>query len=96
LKLTTAHYYLPSGRCIHKEDDSTTWGIDPDLNVEMTADQMRQAQEARIAKEVLTRAGADAVPAAPTTEPKKDLLAVDPQLSAAVLLLRLQIAGATM
>ena len=41
LKLTTSHYYLPSGRCIHKEDNSTIWGVDPDLVVEMTTDQMR-------------------------------------------------------
>jgi hypothetical protein len=35
--------------------------------------------------------------AAPTTSPaKKDLLAADPQLSAAVLMLRLQLAGATL
>lgn len=30
LKLTTAHYYLPSGRNIHKQPDSETWGVDPD------------------------------------------------------------------
>ena len=41
VKLTTSHYYLPSGRCIHKEDNSTDWGVDPDLVVEMTVDQMR-------------------------------------------------------
>jgi carboxyl-terminal processing protease len=93
LKLTTSHYYLPSGRCIHKEDNSVTWGVDPDLTVEMTTEQMRGAQEARVAMEVLRKQGAEA---APTTQPKKDMLSTDPQLSAAVLLLKLQIAGATM
>ena len=29
LKLTTSHYYLPSGRCIHREENSTSWGVDP-------------------------------------------------------------------
>ena len=47
LKLTTAHYYLPSGRCIHREENSTEWGVDPDVNVEMTPEQMRAAQDAR-------------------------------------------------
>ncbi len=47
LKLTTAHYYLPSGRCIHREENSTTWGVDPDVTVEMTPEQMRAAQVAR-------------------------------------------------
>jgi carboxyl-terminal processing protease len=93
LKLTTSHYYLPSGRCIHKEDNSVTWGVDPDLTVEMTTEQMRSAQEARVAMGVLRRQGVDA---APSTQPKKDLLSTDPQLSAAVLLLKLQLAGATM
>jgi carboxyl-terminal processing protease len=93
LKLTTSHYYLPSGRCIHKEDNSTVWGVDPDLTVEMTTDQMRAANEARIEKEVLR---VDAASPAPTTAPKKDLLATDPQLSAAVLLLKLELAGGTM
>jgi len=47
LKLTTAHYYLPSGRCIHREENSTEWGVDPDVTVEMTPEQMRAAQDAR-------------------------------------------------
>ncbi len=31
LKLTTQLYYLPDGRCLHKDDDSLTWGVDPDV-----------------------------------------------------------------
>lgn len=30
LKLTTAYYHLPSGRIIHRRQDATTWGVDPD------------------------------------------------------------------
>ena len=29
VKLTTARYYLPSGRLIQREDESTQWGVDP-------------------------------------------------------------------
>lgn len=98
LKLTTSHYYLPSGRCIHKEDNSTTWGVDPDVKVEMTVEQLRAAQEARQSLEVLREVDPEAAKAAtnPTTGPAKDWLAVDPQLSAAVLLLRLELSGATL
>ncbi len=96
LKLTTSHYYLPSGRCIHKEDNSTTWGVDPDLTVEMTSEQMRAAQETRQELEVLRENGEPSATAPTTVPAKKDLLAADPQLSAAVLLLRLQLAGATL
>jgi carboxyl-terminal processing protease len=95
LKLTTSHYYLPSGRCIHKEDSSEKWGVDPDLTVEMTREQMTGAQEVRQELEVLHDEAGPA--AAATTQPAPErLLAADPQLSAAVLLLRLQLAGATL
>src|SRR6185369_6011950 len=47
LKLTTSHYYLPLGKCIHREENSTEWGVDPDVTVEMTPEQMRAAIDAR-------------------------------------------------
>lgn len=115
LKLTTSHYYLPSGRCIHREENSTEWGVDPDVTVEMTPDQMRTAISARQSMDVLR--DAETAPAkgaqeklkevAPAVEKavettreveadkkNKDPLACDPQLSAALLMLRLQLAGA--
>jgi len=52
---------------------------------------MRAAIDARQDQDILRDAGAD--DAAPTTQ-KKDLLSVDPQLSAALLLLRLELNGA--
>jgi carboxyl-terminal processing protease len=108
LKLTTSHYYLPSGRCIHREENSTEWGVDPDVTIEMTPEQMRAAIDARQQFDVLhdpddAAAHQTAVaPTTPTTLPttgpvattNKDLLSSDPQLSAALLLLRLKINGA--
>ena len=137
LKLTTSHYYLPSGRCIHREENSTEWGVDPDVTVEMTPEQMRAVIDARQALDVPhDDAAPTTVPSvsavdqtihdvAPTTAPmdpqlralklpqqaatpvtapaaapvaavKKDVLSVDPQLSAAVLILRLKINGAAL
>jgi carboxyl-terminal processing protease len=64
-KLTTAHYYLPSGRCIHREENSTEWGVDPDVTVDLTPEQMRTAQEARMETEA---APGDYVPK-PSTQP---------------------------
>jgi carboxyl-terminal processing protease len=116
LKLTTSHYYLPGGRCIHREETSTEWGVDPDVTVEMTPEQMRAAIDARQELDILR--DANAAPAEGKQEKindkaaevrdevnketnkqvakgdKKDLLSSDPQLSAAVLLLRLKLAGA--
>src|SRR5258708_7790500 len=108
LKLTTSHYYLPSGRCIHREENSKEWGVDPDVTVEMTPDQMRAAIDARqdldVLRDVAPAGGEqpklnDAAKTADTKQegakpPKKDLLSSDPQLSAALLLLRLELTGA--
>ena len=39
IRLTTAHYYTPSGRLIHRNQnnpDQKEWGIDPDIEVKVT------------------------------------------------------------
>jgi C-terminal processing protease CtpA/Prc len=107
LKLTTSHYYLPSGRCIHREENSKDWGVDPDLTIEMTPEQMRAAIDARQELDVLRDVG-DAPAQDKTAQVKeeakdvkeavakaaKDPMSSDPQLSAALLILRMQLAGA--
>jgi carboxyl-terminal processing protease len=88
LKLTTSHYYLPLGRCIHREEDSQTWGVDPDASVVMTPVEDGDLIEMR--QELDIRRPAGVRPA--TTQPTpKELLKIDPQLSAALLILRLQL-----
>jgi carboxyl-terminal processing protease len=94
LKLTTSHYYLPSGRCIHREENSTTWGVDPDVSIEMTPSQMFDENLERtrldVPDDIELSPGA-----APTTRPTMvDVLKADPQLSAALLILRLQLTSA--
>jgi carboxyl-terminal processing protease len=103
LKLTTAHYYLPSGRCIHREENSKTWGVDPDVTVEMTPDQMLKVMQQRRDLDVLRDAAdkdkpkqvSGAAQSAINSEKAKaaDPLEADPQLSAGLLVLRLQLAG---
>ena len=91
LKVTTHHYYLPSGRCLHREETSTEWGVDPDYRIELTGEQVRAIIDARQEMDVLYLPD-DKPAAAPTTKPV-NLLDVDPQLSAAVMLMRLEVAG---
>jgi len=108
LKLTTSHYYLPKGKCIHREENSTEWGVDPHLTIEMTPEQMKAAIESRQELDVLRDANAapaegeqpklnDVAPAVKDTvanaTAKKDPLSSDPQLSAALLLLRMKVAA---
>lgn len=39
LKMTVAHYYLPSGRLLHRKPDSTEWGVDPQIVVTLDPQQ---------------------------------------------------------
>ncbi len=47
LKLTTAHYFLPSGRSLHKVDGTTEWGVEPDVAVALVPKEIRRVLEIR-------------------------------------------------
>ncbi|MBS3735353.1 MAG: PDZ domain-containing protein [Phycisphaerae bacterium] len=47
LKLTTAYYYLPKGRLLHRKNGKDTWGVDPDIAVTMPPKQMKRWLELR-------------------------------------------------
>jgi len=56
LKLTTSKYYLPSGRCIHREEDMTEedeWGVVPDIVVPMEPEQYVALIQARREGEII-------------------------------------------
>ncbi|MGC4073815.1 MAG: S41 family peptidase [Nibricoccus sp.] len=91
LKLTTSHYYLPNGKCIHREENAAEWGVDPDLTVEVTPEQMRKVIDARTELDILREHKPGDAGQFKTS---KDLLGADLQLSAALFVLRLQLAGA--
>lgn len=100
LKLTTQYYKLPLGRIIHREADSKTWGVEPDLIVDMTARQVADSIEFRQDVDVLRDAGAAPAPAdrdapnagAPPAAPPRasDILdqSIDPQLETGLLVLK--------
>lgn len=84
VRVTTEYYVLPSGSIIHREPGSTDWGVEPDLKVRMTPEQianaLRMRQEADIPAADGEGGGVD----------PSQLLAegIDLQLEAAVLLLQ--------
>lgn len=97
IKLTTAYYYLPSGQCIHraaKPKQSVTWGVEPNLTVELTEAQKAQwlAVWRDIGREVVegeTESDPTTTMSASMEEPwareaAKALLDADPQLRKAV------------
>lgn len=61
LKLTTAHYYLPNDRCLHREEDATTWGVDPDIHVRLVPKEFVRMNELRLKKDILKGLNQDAL-----------------------------------
>ncbi len=85
LKLTTAHYYVgPSEILLHRTETSKTWGVEPDVEVDLTPDQARRWVEMRHKSDILQ----DVDPAVMKRELDKQFEA-DVQLNTAVLLLQL-------
>jgi len=69
IKMTEQAYYLPSGRNIHRLDDSPTWGVDPSEGyyVPMTREQVLESWRVRREQEILRGPEIDADP---DTEPE--------------------------
>lgn len=84
LKLTNAYYYIPSGRLIHRRDDSEVWGVDPsaDAYVPMSPQQVRDMVKLRREND-LVRQGNGQDHTLITPQYIEDHLK-DPQLAAAV------------
>ena len=85
LKLTTARYYLPSGRCLHRENGSKIWGVDPDVGVMLTPKQIRRLIEIRRKTDLLQEG--DAEQAQQLLDLEKQYKA-DFQLNTAVMILK--------
>jgi carboxyl-terminal processing protease len=53
VKVTTQYYRLPSGREIHKRDGAASWGVEPDMVVDMLPGQIVEAFQFRQNADVL-------------------------------------------
>jgi carboxyl-terminal processing protease len=85
LKITIAQYFLPSGRSVHRWKDSTTWGVDPSVEVKLDKDEIQQVAEALLGPSVIPPTSHA------TTRPTR---AKDRQLDAAVDALAAMLMGA--
>jgi carboxyl-terminal processing protease len=92
LKLTTAAYYLPNGKSLHRTDDATEWGVDPDIGVPVVYKELYRIVEMRRKADVLARpdlAQHDAEPAdaeetaEPADQPEADQEQDQPDAEAA-------------
>src|SRR5690606_8522068 len=92
IKLTTQYYRLPGGRIIHRKPDAQNWGIIPDLAVPMTEQQAYDAIELRRDLDILYDADATGTPDKPLPKPEDMFTkALDPQLEAALMYLRVRL-----
>ena len=90
LKLTTAYYYLPSGRCLHRTNGAKDWGVDPDVRVPVSVRQMNRWAEIRQETDLLKSIEPERL-----TTLLSEQLAEDLQLQTALMLLRMEELGPT-
>lgn len=53
MKLTTEYYLLPKGRKIHRQPGASSWGVEPDFEVDMLPSQIAKALEIRQNADIL-------------------------------------------
>jgi carboxyl-terminal processing protease len=84
LKLTTAHYYLPKGRLLHRSPGAKDWGVDPDVEVFLSPRETRRWLDIRRKTDILQGGEQGQVSGDLARQYE-----VDTQLSTAVLMLKL-------
>lgn len=84
LKLTTAYYYLPQGRLLHRKNGAKTWGVDPDVEVFITPRQTKRWLDIRYKTDIVDDVDPNELRADLARQYEADL-----QLNTAVLLLKL-------
>lgn len=103
LKLTTQYYRLPpkpgdaKGRLVHKRIGAIEWGVEPDIVVKMTPQQITEALELRQEADVIPQDDDGELNADPASRPDVNRLiteGLDPQLSTALLILQARALGA--
>ena len=99
LKLTTQYYRLPPaedeemGRLVHRRPRADMWGVEPDIDVEMTPSQVISSLELRRDADIIpVDEEGELDPDSPDRSDVTDLLTegLDPQLEMALLILQAQ------
>ena len=84
LKLTTAYYYLPFGRLLHRRNGDEVWGVDPDVKVTLTPRQTKRWLDIRRKTDLIQDIDPDEL-----TAELAEQFDADIQLRTAVMMLRL-------
>lgn len=91
LKLTTQYYRLPAGRIIHRKPGGKIWGIEPDVAVKMTMTQVADLIKFRQDIDVIRDGAGNDKDGKPLVASRILTEGKDPQLSAAVLILKTEL-----
>jgi len=93
LKYTLAYYHLPSGQRVKSRDavekqGGTDWGIGPDVQIELTSDELRKMLNVQRDNDVLVQADRNVGRETPKKHTIEETLASDPQLAVGVLIIK--------
>ena len=99
LKYTMAYYHLPSGQRVKSREDvqkegTKDWGVGPDVEVELTSEELKQMIDVQRDNDVLVQANRDGSRTTVNKRVLEDTLKADPQLAVGVLVVKAKLVNA--
>jgi len=93
LKYTMAYYYLPSGQRVESRDmmkkqNRKDWGVGPNIEIELTSDEMKKMLDVQRDNDVLVQADHTSSGREVKKHTLEETLAADPQLAIGVLVVK--------
>lgn len=90
LKYTMAYYHLPSGQRVKSRDEvekegRKDWGVGPDVEVNLTSEELRQMLDTQRSNDVLVQAHRDGSKPSVNRKTVEETLRADPQLAVGLL-----------
>jgi len=99
LKYTMAYYHLPSGQRVRSRDaeekkGTKDWGVGPDVEVELTSEELREMLDVQRDNDVLVQAGREEHSASYQKRTIEEALKADPQLAVGLLVVKAKLVEA--
>lgn len=99
LKYTMAYYHLPSGQRVKSREDvekegTKDWGVGPDVDVELTSEELKQMIDVQRDNDVLVQANRDGTRTTVAKRNLDDTLKADPQLAVGLLVVQAKLVNA--
>lgn len=93
LKYTMAHYHLPSDQRVKSREETEKqgkkdWGIGPDVEIELTSDELKKMLDIQRENDVLVQASRDPNSTSLNRHSTQETVAGDPQLAVGMLIIK--------